>query len=163
MENSNTTITAARLGQSAVCEPILRSLPEWFGIEAALQDYLRDIDTLPTLLACKGADVLGFLTLKQHSPWAAELYVMGVLPQAHRQGIGRALVIHAAALLRQQGIEFFQVKTLAPSHPDPGYTRTRAFYAALGFRPLEILPLLWDADNPCLIMVKYLQAASENP
>lgn len=157
MENENHIhITEILLGQAAVCEPILRALPDWFGIEAAIQDYARAIDALPTLLARRGEETLGFLSLKQHSAWAAELYVMGVLPQAHRLGIGRALVAHAETWLRQQGIVYFQVKTLAPTHPDPGYARTRAFYEAQGFRPLEILPTLWDADNPCLIMIKYL-------
>jgi ribosomal protein S18 acetylase RimI-like enzyme len=49
-----------------------------------------------------------------------------------------------------------QVKTLGPSNPDPGYARTRAFYEALGFRPLEELKQIWDEQNPCLIMVKQL-------
>ena len=28
---------------------------------------------------------------------------------------------------------------------------------AVGFRPLECIPELWDKDNPCLIMVMYLR------
>ena len=79
---------------------------------------------------------------------------MGILPEAHRQGLGRRLVSAAEAYLREQGVEYFQVKTLGPSHSDPGYARTRAFYQGVGFRPLEEFPLLWDVDNPCLIMVK---------
>ncbi|MBN1922528.1 MAG: GNAT family N-acetyltransferase, partial [Anaerolineae bacterium] len=134
------TITEPLLGQSAVCESVLRALPDWFGIEGAVQHYVREIEALPTLLAVREGSILGFLTLKQHSPWAAELYVMGVLPQAHRQGIGRALLAHAETELRRQGVEFLQVKTLAPTHPDPGYARTRAFYTAQGFCPLEVLP-----------------------
>jgi hypothetical protein len=62
----------------------------------------------------------------------------------------------AEAWLRQRGVEYLQVKTLGPSHPDEGYARTRAFYFALGFRPLEEFEQLWDADNPCLLMVKSL-------
>lgn len=153
------TITSPSLGQSLLCEPILRSLPDWFGIEDALQQYLRDIEILPTFLALGENRALGFLTLKQHYPCAAELYVMGVIPQAHRKGIGSALVARAEQVLRAQGVEYLQVKTLAPTHPDPGYARTRAFYMAQGFCPLEILPTLWDAHNPCLVMVKYLGVA----
>jgi hypothetical protein len=51
-------------------------------------------------------------------------------------------------------VEFLQVKTRGPSKPDEGYDKTRAFYLAYGFRPLEEFPLLWDADNPALLMVK---------
>ncbi len=156
------TITGPLLGQSAFCESVLRALPDWFGIEEAIQHYVREIEALPTLLAVREGSVLGFLTLKHHSPWATELYVMGVLPQVHRQGIGRALLVHAEAELRRQGVEYLQVKTLAPAHPDPGYARTRAFYAAQGFRPLEVFPTLWDAENPCLLLIKFLGTAPES-
>jgi hypothetical protein len=46
-------------------------------------------------------------------------------------------------------------RDLPSRFPDEGYARTREFYTALGFRPLEELPDLWP-DNPCLIMVKSL-------
>ena len=48
------------------------------------------------------------------------------------------------------------MKTLAPSDPDPSYAATRAFYAAVGFLPLEELPQVWGPQNPCLLMVKAL-------
>jgi hypothetical protein len=54
------------------------------------------------------------------------------------------------------GVEFLQVKTLGPSHSDPGYALTRQFYGSLGFRPLEETTHWWGADNPCLVMVKAL-------
>jgi hypothetical protein len=40
-------ITAPALQQAELCEPILRSLPEWFGIESAIQQFLVDIENLP--------------------------------------------------------------------------------------------------------------------
>ncbi len=156
MDAAPSTITGPLLGQGAACETILRALPDWFGIEEAIQEYARAIDSLPTFLASRGERAIGFLTVKVHNPYAAELYVMGVLPEAHRQGLGRRLVSTAEAFIKEQGIEYFQVKTLSPSHPDPGYARTRAFYQGVGFRPLEEFPLLWDKDNPCLLMVKKL-------
>lgn len=42
------------------------------------------------------------------------------------------------------------------SHPSPEYARTRAFYHAMGFVDLECFPTLWDAGNPCLVLVKAL-------
>ena len=39
------------LGQSAAAERILRALPGWFGIEAALLEYARAADELPTFVA----------------------------------------------------------------------------------------------------------------
>jgi ribosomal protein S18 acetylase RimI-like enzyme len=144
------------LNQSSVCIPILRALPEWFGIETAILNYEREIDHLPTFLAKADENVLGFLSLKQHNPFSAEIYVMAVRPDAHRRGIGRALVAAAESHTRGLGVEYMQVKTLGPSCPNEEYARTRAFYEAMGFRPLEELPQIWDEKNPCLILVKRL-------
>jgi len=145
------------LGPSAACEPILRALPEWFGIEQAIVHYVGEIDRLPTFRAVAEAGItLGFVSIKQHSPHAAELYVMAVRREVHRHGIGRALTTAVEARLRARGVEYLQVKTLSPAHPDPNYARTRLFYQAAGFRALEEMPELWGKDNPCLIMVKKL-------
>jgi ribosomal protein S18 acetylase RimI-like enzyme len=144
------------VGKAVVCEPILRALPEWFGIEEATRQYIADIEELPTLLAILDDQVVGFLTLTLHSDYAAEIHVMGVHPEWHRHGIGRALVRAAEVHLRQRAIEYLQVKTLSPAHPDKNYARTRKFYRAMGFRPLEEFPELWGPQNPCLQMVKSL-------
>jgi len=144
------------LGKASLCEPILRALPAWFGIEDAIVHYVAEIDRLPTLLAYAGERVIGFVSLKQHNVSAAEIYVMGVLPEAHRQGVGRALIARAQVWLREGGVEYVQVKTLGPSHPDEGYAKTRNFYAAMGFKPLEEFTQIWDEHNPCLIMVQRL-------
>jgi GNAT superfamily N-acetyltransferase len=150
------TISGPHLDTSCLCTPILRALPDWFGLEAAILQYASEIDGLPTFLAPQGEEVLGFLSLKQHFPYAAEVYVMGVRAEAHRQGLGRRLMEAAQAWLRGQGVEYLQVKTLGPSNPDPNYAKTRLFYGALGFRPLEEFKQIWDEQNPCLILVKRL-------
>jgi N-acetylglutamate synthase-like GNAT family acetyltransferase len=142
------------LNQSSVCVPLLRMLPDWFGIEAAILDYEREIEHLPTFLAKADGQVLGFLSLKQHNRFSAEIHVMAVRPDVQRGGIGRTLVEAAEVHARGLDIEYMQVKTLGPSRPDEGYARTRAFYEALGFRPLEEFKKIWDENNPCLVMVK---------
>jgi GNAT superfamily N-acetyltransferase len=142
--------------KATVCEPILRSLPAWFGIEQAITQYSTEIDRLPTWIACETQQVLGFVSIKQHTPYAAEVYVMGLLPEIHRKGIGRALIIQAQEWLKSRGVEYLQVKSLGPSDLDENYARTRAFYAAMGFRPLEEFKQIWDENNPCLIMIKRL-------
>ena len=114
------------------------------------------IDQLPSFLVSSSAGLIGFLSLKLHNSYSAEIYVMGILPGMHRLGIGKALVNAAQTWLKLQATEFLQVKTLGPSDPDPNYARTRAFYLAMGFRPLEEFHQIWDANNPCLILVKRL-------
>jgi ribosomal protein S18 acetylase RimI-like enzyme len=97
------------------------------------------------------------LLADRHFPQAAEIYLMAVDPAVHRRGAGRALVAALEADLIADGVEFLQVKTLGPSFQDVGYERTRRFYAAVGFQPLEEIHGLWP-ENPCLIMIKCLHA-----
>ncbi len=151
------TIDGPLTGQAAVCEPILRALPDWFGIESAIVEYLEHLDAMPTFLAHAGGELVGFLAIKHHFDHAAEMYVLGVLADHHRAGIGRALVAAAESWLRERGIEYLQVKTLSSSRGCEHYERTRRFYLAVGFRPLEEFPTLWDPANPCLQMVKRLE------
>jgi GNAT superfamily N-acetyltransferase len=154
-------------GQAEAAERILRALPGWFGIEASLQEYVRtagELDTFVVLVsrpACGGREyrpdqALGFVTLRETSKDALELHVMGVLPAWHRRGAGRVLVERVAAYARTEGYSLLHVKTLAPSRPDQGYAATRAFYEAVGFRPLEVLPQVWGPENPCLLLVRPL-------
>ena len=137
--------------RSRLCAHVLRDLPEWFGIEEATAAYIRDVAELPTFGV--GDDAL--LSLRLHTRRAAEVYVMGVRRERHGQGIGTALLDAAEEYLRARGVEYLQVKTLGPSHPDEGYSRTRAFYESRGFVPLEEIHGLWE-HNPCLLLVKKL-------
>jgi hypothetical protein len=50
------------------------------------------------------------------------------------------------------------VKTRGPSLPYEPYERTRAFYLAMGFTPLEEFTEIWGPENPCLFMVKAVGA-----
>ena len=152
-------IRDAAIGQAALCEPVLRSLPEWFGIESALQAYVKSINVLPTFIAVEEKQPIGFLTVKQHNGYAAEIYAMAVHPDSHRLGIGRRLVGVAERAMSDRGIEYFQVKTLGTSHRDHHYAATRKFYRSVGFKPLEEFANLWP-ENPCLQMIKRLPCLS---
>jgi N-acetylglutamate synthase-like GNAT family acetyltransferase len=150
------TIRGPLSGQGALAEGVLRALPAWFGIEQTIVEYADAADELPTFVAERGGAAVGFLTLKPTSTHAIEVHVMAVLPGEHRRGAGCALVERAAAYARSEGFSLLHVKTLAPSDPDLSYAATRAFYAAVGFLPLEELPQVWGAENPCLLMVRVL-------
>jgi coenzyme F420-0:L-glutamate ligase/coenzyme F420-1:gamma-L-glutamate ligase len=139
--------------RSRIAEHVLRDLPEWFGIEEATRGYIDEAARLTTL----AADDAGFLSLKQHTLRSAEIWVMGVRREHHRSGIGRALVRAAEAWCAANGIEYLQVKTLAPAREDHNYSGTREFYESVGFIPLEVLPELWDAANPALQLVKRVE------
>ncbi len=136
-------------------ERLLRSLPDWFGIEESLQSYVEDARAKPTYLAVssRSGEVLGALLVTTHSPESAEIHLLAVSPHNHRQGIGRALVDAFEADMVAAGVRVLQVKTLGPSQADEAYGRTLSFYLAMGYIPLEELQGIW-AENPCLILVK---------
>lgn len=136
-----------------ICNRILRSLPEWFGIEASIRDYVSGVQPLPFWAAMDGNAPAGFAALKPSSPFAGEVFVIGVAPAYHRQGIGRQLLARCVQACRAQNMRFLTVKTLDESAKSACYDRTRAFYLSMGFIPLETFPTLWDPGNPCLLMV----------
>jgi GNAT superfamily N-acetyltransferase len=137
--------------RSLLCHAVLHELPDWFGIEESRAAYVRDVAELPTFAIGEDA----FLSLKLHAPRAADVYVMGVRSSSHRRGLGTALLTAAERYLRERGVEYLRVKTLGPSRPSAQNERTRRFYEARGFVPLEEIHGLWEG-NPCLLMVKRL-------
>ncbi len=149
-------IVEVRRNKGALCAEILGLLPDWFGVAEANAAYARDVEALPMFAAVMDAATAGFIALKRHTPHAFEIHVMGVRPEFHRRRAGAALVEAAAAHARGQGAHFLTVKTLSAAHPDPFYARTRAFYMATGFLPVEEFPLLWGTENPALLLLKPL-------
>lgn len=138
-----------------IAADVLVDLPEWFGIPESTQAYVRESEALPFFAANVNGEDVGFICLKETSPCTAELCVMGVKKAHHRQGIGRQLVEAFVARARAEGYQYAQVKTVAAGFY-PVYDRTRLFYERMGFCPLEVFPMLWDENNPCLIMVMKL-------
>lgn len=140
----------------SMCRDILRKLPEWFGIESALENYAAETELYPTLGACDAdGTLIGFITLRPDNEATNEIHVMAVHPSYHRRGIGRMLINAAIERSQQAGFRLLEVKTLGPSKPDPFYDRTRDFYLHMGFRPIKELIGVWDG-NPCLVMVRVL-------
>lgn len=150
------TIDEVEEGRGSICNQLLRSLPQWFGIEEAIVKYVEDVEGMPFFAAFDGDGAIGFLALNLHNEWTAEIHVMAIHPDLHRQGLGKKLQIRAESYLRQNGYEYMTVKTLSSSRKCEEYERTRIFYAAMGFRPLEELKTLWGEASPCLFMVKTL-------
>jgi ribosomal protein S18 acetylase RimI-like enzyme len=144
------------LGMGYVCTEILSDLPDWFGIEEANKNYTEKVEILPTFVAKIDSKVVGFMSLLLHSSQSAELYVLGVLQDHHRQGIGKKLLRACESHLREQGVQYVQVKTLAALAKDPNYEKTREFYEGQDYVTLEVFPELWDPHNPCLQLIKGL-------
>lgn len=152
-------IIGPELDARAPCEQVLRSLPKWFGIEEALQMYADDTLRLPTFAAVDGERIVGFLSLLEHFPQAWEVHCMAVHADSRNAGCGRALLAHAEAWLVARQVTLLQVKTVAATSTSEAYALTRGFYTHVGFQPLEVFPLLWAPQNPCLQLVKFLPRA----
>ncbi len=135
---------------------LLHDLPEWFGIEASVRTYIEEARSFPGAAAIAGDDIVGVCLLRRHNEVAAEIELLAVRRDLHRHGIGRQLVARVEADLRADGVKLLQVKTFGPSGNSKEYERTRAFYCACGYLPLEERTDIWAPGNPCLFMVKPL-------
>ena len=142
--------------KSIICDYILRALPDWFGVESSIIEYIEKVKTLPFYAAFENENPIGFVAIKKHNFFASEIFVMGVLKNYHRQGIGKKLIGLCEEYCKENNIEFLTVKTLDESRKDESYAKTRLFYLSMGFRPIEVFPTLWDENNPCLLMAKFI-------
>ena len=137
-------------------ERVLRTLPEWFEIEAAILQYGIDSARYPTFAAWDGRELIGFGTVRKHYGSTWELHCLAVHADWLGTGIGTRLLRKAEGWVRAQGGRFLQVKTVGPSHPSREYRGTRAFYVRLGYEPLEEFHGIWGPRCPCLQLIKYL-------
>ncbi len=110
---------------------------------------------LPSYLAVEGEQVVGVALLAQHFPQSRELHLLAVRRDRHRQGIGRLLVEAVVTDLRTADVRLLEVHTVGPSYESEGYARTRAFYEAVGFVPMNELQRI-DWSGPTLILVRPL-------
>lgn len=131
---------------------VLEALPEWFGIPEEREGYVAGCAARPFFCAYDDERPVGFLCLRETGDATVELYVMGVLRERHRRGIGRALFLRAREAAAELGYAFMQVKTVQSGRYEQ-YDRTNEFYRALGFREFEVFPTLWDPWNPCQVYV----------
>jgi GNAT superfamily N-acetyltransferase len=138
--------------------PAAGGAPDWFGIPESVDEYVATAERATAAVAIANRLEVGLLTLVKHTQFAAEIDVMAVQPNYQRRGVGRALLERTERLLAQDGIEYLQVKTLADTVEYEPYARTRAFYAACGFRPLQVFADLWGPENPALQFVKRLDS-----
>lgn len=147
------TLKIMRRAAGAECASILAELPEWFGIPKSNADYTDAAEHEQAWVAEESGDAVGLMILTDSGFSALDIHLLAVRPQAHRRGVGKALIQQACAVARELKKRYLTVKTLGPSAGYEPYGRTRAFYEAVGFEGLEEFTTIWGPENPCLIMI----------
>ena len=154
-------LRALESGDAPDCERILRELPEWFGLEASIREYVTFLHSAPGFVFESDSAVAGFVALRPLVPGSAEIEVMAVRRDLHRGGHGRGLVAAAEQWCRERAVRWLVVKTRGPSAPDPDYEQTRAFYTSVGFEPILETVAFWGPEDPALVFVKPVLATGE--
>jgi ribosomal protein S18 acetylase RimI-like enzyme len=149
-------IAIERVSDNAAALAIARSLPGSF-TPGGIERMRAALDEETVYGARVEGELAGFASYKALNDAAIELTWLVVSPRFQGQGVGTRLVTES---LRAVGAscKLCEVKTLAETHPDAGYARTRAFYRRLGFISVEIIDPYpgWEPGNPCQIFVKCL-------
>jgi N-acetylglutamate synthase-like GNAT family acetyltransferase len=147
------TLNIVRRAAGVDCASILAELPEWFGLPQSNAEYAERAEREQAWVAEENGNALGLVVLADPGFSAIDIHLLAVRRRAHRRGVGNALVQHALAETRALGRPYLTVKTRGPSLPYEPYEKTRAFYEAVGFAPLEEFTSIWGPENPCLIMI----------
>jgi len=140
--------------KSEICSFILQALPRWFSNADANAAFIKNVREMPFLAAMENDEAIGFIALEL-TEQAADIHVMGVLPDYHRRGIGRQLIARCEQYCLSQNIPVMTVKTLAGTHPSKSYAKTRLFYEGMGFAPEKITEE-WGSEQQCLHMRRRL-------
>lgn len=141
--------------RSSITDRILHALPEWFGREDAIQDYILGVNdprkTFVGVYENNKDDCIGFMTLSDVFEKTADVYLIAVEKNYHGRGIGTELIGIARDYCLKNKKNLLTVKTLGKAHPDVYYARTREFYLGRGFFEIEENDKMWG-DIPCLIL-----------
>jgi ribosomal protein S18 acetylase RimI-like enzyme len=142
--------------KEAFCWKVLKDLPLWFGLAESNEEYAKKVRSYRFIEIIYEKKEIGFISIKRNNEFVAEIYVMGILSQYHRQGIGSIVIDRICRDSKGEGYRYLEVKTLDETRESEEYRRTRLFYRKVGFIPLDVLTNEWGIQNPCLIMIKKL-------
>ena len=135
--------------KEAIAGQALARLPDWFPPPG--EQYIAALRDAPFWADTEEEILRGFLALRKTSPFAWELFALGILPEFRRQGIGTRLATVAESYAKAKGASFFHARVPAASAE-----ASNGFCRAVGFRPLMVIPEVWGAENPCQIYIKQL-------
>jgi ribosomal protein S18 acetylase RimI-like enzyme len=107
-------------------------LGAWFDEHARTVSIPIDLKHQIAWVAIEGDSIVGFI-----SGYVAEgrfnIGWIGVSPEFHKKGIGKALIDQAKEYAKNAGINELATYTLGPDVDYPPYELTRKFYQKIGF------------------------------
>jgi ribosomal protein S18 acetylase RimI-like enzyme len=119
-----------------------KTLSEWF-TKNGISHMSIDLRFQKGYVAVIDSQIVGFLSFFTVEG-EGQIGWMGVIPELHRNGIGRMLVNQLVSELKEVGVKTLRVYTLGDSVDYEPYARTRAFYRGVGFRDFK----RFEQDNP---------------
>ena len=141
--------------KSEFTNKVLRELPDWFGIEKSIVEYVEQAADLPFWAAITDInECIGIFSGKIHYGSTGDIFVCAVSPQFNRIGVGSELYKEMEYYFKANKCNYVIVKTLSDIVDYEPYNKTRKFYSKHGFTKLLTLTEMWDENNPCLIMIK---------
>ncbi|MDR2276365.1 MAG: GNAT family N-acetyltransferase [Vagococcus sp.] len=146
------TLENSPKNKQIIVSEVLKDLPEWFGMDDSITEYIENSAIYPLWVAKKYNEVLGFINLKETAENVGEIYCMGIKKKWHGKKIGTYLFAEFEEYAKLH-YKFIQVKTVKQGRYKE-YDQTINFYKSVGFIEFEVFPTLWDEWNPCLIMIK---------
>lgn len=137
--------------REVICQQVIANFSAWFGAQAVDPNHVCNIVNYPLFVAYQEDDQLvGFLSLRERSVLAAEIYLLCVLQACHFQGIGATLIAEAERYAKQQQKKFIQVNTISEVLPILEIEMARKFYGKFGYQMNEV-------EGSRLVLVKTIQ------
>ena len=113
--------------KSEYANNILRKLPEWFGNEESLQNYVNTVYEYPFWAAFDNDKCIGFFSCKIHYNRTGDIYVCGIAPNYHGKGIGKLLYNELEKYCLKNDCEYVIIKTLSEITEDENYKKQKCF------------------------------------
>jgi ribosomal protein S18 acetylase RimI-like enzyme len=146
-------IVALEPAHSEGCLDVIRSLPEWFGYQGAVEAVATALASQRGFVALEGSVVAGFVAINPVFDESMEITYLAVHADHRRSGLGRLLVHAVAEFARERDISSVCLLTLGPSSGSTHQTETIGFYRAIGFWRTKELYLRTWGGAPTLLMV----------
>jgi ribosomal protein S18 acetylase RimI-like enzyme len=117
-----------------------RMRPDWKTEQRNLIESVCKDPSKEVWVAEQDGSIVGFTALQVNDDTGiGEVYLVAVVPERQRSGVGTALNEFAFERLKDAGMEFVEVHTGS----DPGHAPARRSYEKAGFEAIDLHPIIY--------------------